>query len=70
MTIQEALTVREGDYVNNKPTGRTKLRVTKTWRNANGTIVMFRVNALSGGDWLHSDAFEKWVDPAKQTVPA
>lgn len=79
MNINDALNVREGDYVTH-PHRVAKwlaggnelepLRVTKVWSNGGGTIVMFRVHAL-GPSWIHAEAFvAKVPKPSRRAVGA
>lgn len=65
MTIAEALTITKGSYATHPHAdrGQKKLRVTHVWANEARTIVMFRVHSLTGSDWIHAEAFGKWVPP-------
>ena len=70
MTLAQALTVRDGDYVTSKYVNRPgqPLRVTQVWVNARQTIVQFRIHALGGTGWVDSSAVE--LPPKVQKVPA
>lgn len=60
MTIEEALALREGDYVVTKlsaPAYRP-LRVTAKWANEKQTIVLVRINSIAGQDWLDATGYD------------
>lgn len=62
MTHEEALTVREGDYIcsvhDRKPNSRR--RVTKYWQNGEKTQVRVRIASYTGQDWISLAMWERY----------
>lgn len=61
MTLDEARTIREGDYIaspHDGPAWRVRC-VTETWENAGGSIVRVKVASYSQDTWLDLAGFTK-----------
>lgn len=78
MTLDEALRLREGDYVMHKASAvpYKPIRVTEIWVNSKRSIVMIRAAAIKSSlQWLDALGYEpppagkRWDDKAKEWVP-
>lgn len=61
MTLDEALTLREGQYIaspHDNPAFRVR-RVTETWQNADATICRVKLASYSQQDWVDPTGFVK-----------
>lgn len=60
VTLADALTLRQGDYLCTPHTmpRRRPVRVTEVWVNERRTIVMVRLASIRQNDWLDATGYE------------
>lgn len=76
MTLGDALELVAGDRVCHRLTAPPlrPLRVTEVWRNDQRTIVLIRMHALAGQEWIDATgydlppagmvwAYDRWISP-------